>query len=150
MKKIITIILAVIGVISVILVGRVWANDGAIKSANIAGDASFVDGMLNPISIIAYIVLAVILALVVLFALKNIVSNPANIKRTIMSVGAFLLLFAICYFALAKGVETPMRDDKILSAGDSKLVGAGLYMFYLLAIIAGGAMLFTGIKKMIK
>jgi len=72
------------------------------------------------------------------------------LKSALMSVGAFVLLGLICYFVFAEGVETPLRDGKVLSIGDSKLVGAGLYMFYALAFIAVGTMLFTGIKKMIK
>ena len=67
-----------------------------------------------------------------------------------MGVGAFVLLALICYFALADGVETPLRDGEMLSASGSRMVGAGLWMFYLLTIIAIGTMLFTGIKKMIK
>lgn len=151
MKKIITIILAVVGVISIILLGRIISTgDTAIQSAAKAGDMGVVDSLFNPYATIAYIVLGVILLLVVFFMLKGMFSNPANLKRTLMGVGAFALVFAICYFIFAQGVETEMPDNKILSAGHSKLVGAGLYMFYALAIIAGGAMLFTGVKKMIK
>jgi len=154
MKKIITIILAVIGVISIVLLGRVISTgDTVIQSAAKAGGAEnmdMIDGLFNPYATVAYIVLGAVLLLVVFFMLKGIFTNPANLKRTLMGVGAFLLLLAICYFAFAKGVETPMQDNEVLSANGSKWVGAGLYMFYALAIIAGGAMLFTGIKKMIK
>lgn len=151
MKKIITIILAVVGVISIILLGRVInTGDTAIQSAAKAGEMGMVDSLFNPLAVVAYIVLAVIVLLVIVFMLKGMFSNPANLKRTLMSIGAFALIFALCYFVFADGVETLMPDDKILSAGDSKLVGAGIYMFYALAIIAGGAMLFTGVKKMIK
>ena len=151
MKKIITIILAVVGVISIVLLGRVISTgDTAIQSAAKAGEMGMVDSLFNPLAIVAYIVLGVIVLLVIIFMLKGMLSNPANLKRTLMSVGAFALLLALCYFVFANGVETQMPDDKVLSANGSKWVGAGLWMFYALAIIAGGAMLLTGIKKMIK
>lgn len=151
MKKIITIILALIGVISIILLGRVISTgDTVIQSAAKAGDMGVVDSLFNPLAVVAYIVLGAVLLLVIFFMLKGMFTNPANLKRTLMGVGAFLLLLAICYFAFARGVETPMQDNEVLSANGSKWVGAGLYMFYALAIIAGGAMLFTGVKKMIK
>lgn len=151
MNKIVKIVLAVIGVLAVILLGRIInAGDDTIKNAAAAGDAGLVNGLLNPMSYIAYAVLAIILILVVLFTLKNTFANPATLKSTLTGVGAFLLLFAICYFVFANGVETPLRDGEVLSANGSKMVGAGLYMFYFLALIAGGAMLFTGVKKMIK
>ena len=142
-QKILTIIAAVVGVISIFLLIRIiGAGDDAIKG----GD----DGSVQPLMYVGYFVFAISLALVVLFTLKNVFTNPATLKSTLTSVGAFLLVAAVCYFVFAKGVETPMRDGEVLSAGDSKLVGTGLYMFYALAIIAAGAMLFTGVKKMIR
>lgn len=143
-QKILTIIAGIVGVIAMFFLIRIiGVGDEAIK----AGESG---GTVNTFMYIAYAILAITLVLVVLFTLKNVFSNPATLKSTLMSVGAFALLALICYFAFAKGVETPLRDGKVLSAGDSKLVGAGLYMFYALAIIAVGTMLFTGIKKMIK
>ena len=143
-QKILTIVVGVIGIIAIFfLVGIINAGDDAIK----AGESA---GTVNGFMYIAYAILAVTLLLVVLFTLKNIASNPATLKSTLMGVGAFLVLGILCYFALAEGVETPMRDGKVLSAADSKLVGAGLYMFYALTLIAVGTMLVTGIKKMIK
>jgi len=144
MNKIIKIIGAVVGVLAVILLGRIISTgDETIQNAATAGETGLVDGLLNPMAYVAYIILAIILALVVLFTLKNVFSNPATLKSTLLGVGAFLLLFALCYFVFAKGVETPLRDGDVLSANGSKMVGAGLYMFYFLAAIAAGAMLFT-------
>jgi hypothetical protein len=142
-QKILTIIAGVVGVISIFLLIRIiGAGDDAIK----AGE----DGSVAPLMYVAYVIFAISLALVVVFTLKNIATNPGALKSALTSVGAFALVGLICYFVLASGVETPMRDDKVLSASGSQLVGAGLYMFYALAFIAVGAMLFTGVKKMIK
>ena len=47
----------------------------------------------------------------------------------------------------ASGVETMLKDGSMLSVAQSKLVGTGLYFFYTLAFIAGGTMLFFGVKK---
>ncbi len=142
-QKIITIIAGVVGVIAMFFLIRIiGVGDEAIK----AGES---DGMVNTFMYIAYVILALILVLVVLFTLKNIFTNKDTLKSTLMGVGAFLIVGVICYF-LASGVETPMKDGEVLSAGDSKLVGAGLYMFYALAIIAIGTMLLSSVKKMIK
>ena len=143
LQKILTIVAAVVGVISIFFLIRiVGTGDDAIKGGE--------DGVIAPLMTIAYIITTIAVALVVIFTLKNVFTNSATLKSTLTSVGAFVLLAAICYFVFANGVETPMRDGKMLTASDSKLVGAGLYMFYALAIIAAGAMLFTGVKKMIK
>lgn len=142
-QKIITIIAGVIGVIAMFFLIRIiGVGDEAIK----AGESS---GIVNTFMYIAYAILALILVLVVLFTLKNIFTDAATLKSTLMGVGAFLVVGLICYF-LATGVETPMKEGEVLSAGDSKLIGAGLYMFYALAIIAIGTMLLSSVKKMIK
>ena len=151
MKKIVTIIGGVIGVVSIILLGRIInTGDTTIQSAAKAGDSGVVNGLLDPMAYVAYIVLIVILAVVLFFTLKNLFSNPATLMSTLKGVGSFLVVFAICYFALANGVETPLRDGEVLSEGGSKMVGAGLYMFYALILIAGGSMAFFGVKKMMK
>ena len=87
---------------------------------------------------------------VVLFTVVNLISNAAGLKNTLISVGAFLVLALICYFVFATGTETVLKDGSILTEGESKLVGTGLYLFYALGIVAGGTMLGFGIKKMLK
>ena len=94
---------------------------------------------------VAYITLAIILAFVVFFVFKGIFQG--DIKKTMLSVGAFLLVVVIAY-VMAEGVEAEMPNGKILSAGNSKWVGAGLYAFYILAFVAVGAMAMGSIKKL--
>jgi hypothetical protein len=144
MKKILTILLAIVGVLSIVFLAMIISTgDEAIK----AGESS---GTVNTFMYVAYLVLFLTLAFVVVFSLKNIFSNSETLKSTLKGVGAFVVLAAICYFGFANGVETPLKDGDILPASGSKLLGAGLYLFYFLLAIAGGSMLFFGIKKMIK
>ncbi|GAB1855343.1 hypothetical protein MHTCC0001_01760 [Flavobacteriaceae bacterium MHTCC 0001] len=143
MKKLPAIVLAIIGVLSIVFLAMIISTgDEAIKNGE--GESS-----VNYIMYVGYIILGLTLALVVIFSLKNIATNPATLKSTLRGIGVFALLAIICYFGLAKGVETPLKDGGTLSAGGSKLLGAGLYLFYFLIAIAGGSMLFFGIKKMI-
>ena len=65
------------------------------------------------------------------------------------SFGLFLVVIVIA-FVLSSGVETPMRDGKVLSAIGSRLVGTGIRVFYILVIVAVGLMIFSGGKKFIK
>ena len=94
----------------------------------------------------AYLVLLSVITFVVIFGLKNIIADKSNFINTINVVGSFIGLFIICYF-IASGEETAMRDGKILSATSSKLIGAALFMFYSLIIIASGIMFFFGFKN---
>ncbi len=141
LQKLLKIIAAVVGVVSIIfLVTIISTGDDAIK----AGEA---ESSVNTYMYVAYVVLGIAVLAVVLFTLKNLITNAAGLKNTLISIGAFVLLALVCYFALATGVETPLKDGSILTEGQSKLVGAGLYLFYALALIAAVTMLVFGVKK---
>lgn len=129
------------------IVAFVLAIAGIIFTAMLASGNY---GQIGSILYVAYAVLIIVLASVVIFTLVNTFSNPANLKSTLKALGAFALLTLICYFGFANGVETPLKEGGSLSAGGSKLLGAGLYLFYALILVAGGSMLFFGVKKMIK
>jgi hypothetical protein len=130
--KIISLVLALVGILFGVMI--------------IAGNEGQIDNMMY----VAYAVFFIVVASVVIYTLLNLFSHKEALMGALKGVGSFVVLGLICYFAFAKGVETPLRDGEVLSASDDKLVGAGLYMFYALALIASGTMLFFGLKKMIK
>ena len=94
----------------------------------------------------AYVVLFIIVSSVLYFGIKNMIGNKSSLMNTLKAIGSFLALFIVC-FIIASGEETLMREGKILSATSSKFIGAALFMFYSLIIIASGAMLFFGFKN---
>ena len=94
----------------------------------------------------AYFVLFIIVSSVLYFGIKNMIGNKSSLMNTLKGIGSFLALFIVC-FLIASGEETLMREGKILSATSSKFIGAALFMFYSLIIIASGAMLFFGFKN---
>ena len=96
---------------------------------------------------VAYLIMGLIVSSVAFYSLKKVISDKAALRSTLKTLGAFLILFLICYFVLARGEETPLRDGKMLSAAGSKLISAALFMFYSLILIASGSMLWFGIKS---
>lgn len=144
LQKLLKIVAIVIGVISIFfLVSILSAGDEAIK----AGENS---GTVNIFMYVSYAVLAIAVLIVLAFTVLNLVSNTSGFKNTLIGIGAFVVLSLLCYFGFANGVESPLKDGNMLSANGSKLIGAGLYLFYFLALIAGLIMLGFGIKKMVK
>jgi|TARA_B110001469_G_scaffold86845_1_gene82273 hypothetical protein len=144
LQKLLKIVAIVIGVISIFFLGSIISTgDEAIK----AGEAS---GTIDIFMNVSYVILAIAVLIVLVFTVLNLVSNTAGLKNTLMGVAAFAVLTLLCYYGFASGVETPLKDGNMLSASGSRLVGAGLYLFYVLAVIAGGIMLGFGIKKMVK
>jgi len=97
--------------------------------------------------IVAYLIMGLIVSSVVFYTLKNVIADKKAMKSTLKTLGAFLILFLICYFVLARGEDTPLRDGKMLSAAGSKLISAALFMFYSLILIASGSMLWFSIKN---
>ena len=144
LQKLLKIVAIVTGVISIFFLASILsAGDEAIK----AGESG---GTVNVFMYVSYTVLAIAVLIVLAFTILNLVSNTSGFKNTLIGIGAFVVLSLLCYFGFANGVETPLKDGNMLTANGSRLIGAGLYLFYFLAFIAGGIMLGFGIKKMVK
>ncbi|KAA5827713.1 hypothetical protein FPF71_02420 [Algibacter amylolyticus] len=134
--KIVAFALAIIGAIIVLLI--------------IAGDEESALGMSGNLLYVAYAVLGIVLALVVIFVIKGLFAG--DIKKTLITVGAFAAVIFVSY-AISSGTDLDLKPftDKGLDVdeGTSKTVGAGLYAFYALAVVAIGSMLLGGVKKIL-
>ena len=136
LHKILKIVALLLSVAGIIFLAMIISKGDVVVTETGAG----VDGYLY----VAYITFAITLIFVLFFVLKGIFEG--NIKNTLISVGAFLLVVVIAY-VLADGTPMVMPEGEMLSASGSKWVDTGLYTFYILGIVAIGAMVFTGIKK---
>ena len=94
----------------------------------------------------AYFILFIIVSAVLFFGISNVISDRLSLMNSLKLLGTFLGLFLVC-FLLASGEETVTKEGKILSALSSKFIGAALFMFYALVIVASGSMLYFGIKN---
>ena len=143
LHKILKYIAIVIGVVGLILWGRVlMTGDEAIESS-----ASVQASVVTPFLIVAYVVFALIVLLVLFYVIKGLFSG--DIKRTLIAVGAFILVIAIAYF-VSGGTQMTMTDGEVISADTVHWVSAGLITFYILAITAILLMVVSGIRKLIK
>ncbi len=141
--KVLKYLALVIGVIGLILLGRIIiAGDEAIMASTAEQNS-----LLEPLMWLSYIILGISILIVGIFVIKGLFTG--NVKNTLISVGAFLLIIAIAY-VVTDGNETVLKDGTTLSASGDHWVGAGLVMFYILAAVAAGAMVLSGIRKLIK
>jgi hypothetical protein len=158
MYKILKIVVAVIGLLGVVFLGRIMAaGDTVLKDDYVAeaGNSALVDSMFNPFAFIIYTVLVLVLAFVVFFVVKELLTGGGNIKNTLIGVGAFLVILAIAYGVSGGdplvGVDKIYAyDDVLATESESRLVGGGLVAFYILSVMAIGTLVFSGIKKMIR
>ena len=135
-----------LGVLGLIFLAIVFASgDDSIKMAAASGNY----GTITPIIILSQITLLIAVVVTLIFSLRGIAKDKSKMKNALKSAGLFLLVVVIA-FVLSNGVETPMRDGKVLSAMGSKLVGTGIRVFFILSIIAVGLMVFPGTKKIFK
>lgn len=143
LHKILKYVALVLGLIGIVFLVRILlADDGSIVAS---ADAQ--QSLVTPFLWLAYLTLLIIIVMVALFVVKGLFRG--NIKTTLISIGAFALVIIIAY-VLTDGTEVQLKDGGTLSASGSHWVSAGLVVFYLLAAIAVGAMLISGVKKLIK
>jgi len=145
-QNIIKSISAVIGLLAALFLIRIiLAGDEDIKMAASMGEYGKVSALVN----LARIVLSLSVVITLIFSLRGLFSDIKKLKKAAISVGFFLIVIMISFF-LSDGVETPMKDGEFLSAIGSKLVETGIRTFYLLATIALGLMIYSGLIKILK
>tara|TARA_B100000614_G_C14453471_1_gene455307 strand:+ start:333 stop:782 length:450 start_codon:yes stop_codon:yes gene_type:complete len=146
LQNIVNIVSALLGIIGVIFLLRIMGTgDEQVEIDASQGNYSLV----TPIIELARIVLFLTIFVTLIFSLRGLFSNKEKLKKASMSIGFFLLIIFISYM-VSTGVETPMKDGKILSENESRWVEAGILVFYILFIIAIGLMFLSGLRKMLK
>ena len=140
--KIVALILSVLGAIWLIRI--LMAGDTAITDS-----ADLQSSLVTPFIYIAYATIIIAIVFVLVFILKNLFSSGSSLKSTLIGLGAFLAVVVISY-VIASGEEVTLRDGEVVSAGASRWIEAGIYMFYILAVVAIGSMVFSGVKKLAK
>ena len=121
-----------LGVLGLIFLAIVFVSgDDSIKMAAASGNY----GTITPIILLSQITLFIAVAVTLTFSLRSIAKDKAKMMNALKSAGLFLIVVVVA-FVLSSGVETPMRDGKVLSALGSKLVGTGIRVFFILSFIA--------------
>ena len=146
LENIIKIVCAVLGLLGVIFLFRILATgDDDIKMAASMGDFS----LISPLISLSMFILFITVVVTIIFSLINLASNPGKLKKSMIFIGFLIFVIGIAY-ASSTGVETPMKDGKVLSASGSKWVGTGIRVFYILASVAVLSMIAFGARNIIK
>ncbi len=145
-QKITTIVALILGVLGLIFQVTILSKgDDVIEMNSLAGDFSAVSPMIT----LALFILAVVVLITLVSSFAALASNPAKLKKALISIAAFAVVVVISY-VFSEGVETPLKDGEVLSASGSRWVGTGLRTFYILAVVAVGTMVFSGVKRFFK
>src|SRR5690554_276705 len=131
--KIYRIVAAVLGLIGVVFLIMILTDNTGIISSYLS---------------VAYITLGVAILFTLLFSVTQLFKNPQALKKTLISLGLFLAIVLVSFF-ISTGEAVEKAGIEVISEYGSKWVGAGLYTFYILALVAIGLMIYSGVKKLI-
>ncbi|EAR02266.1 hypothetical protein [Maribacter sp. HTCC2170] len=140
MHKILKIFLLVIGVISAILWYMLPEKD--MPTAEAAQS-----GAMNTMFMITYLLLGIAVVASLVFTLMNLFANPKGLKKTLFVVVGFLLVVAIAY-VMSSGTDVAADYAAMTTESTVKKIGMGLNVFFILTIVAIGAIVLPGIKKL--
>jgi len=96
-----------------------------------------------------YILLFIAVITAVVFPLLQITQNPKALVKSGAGVAGLVVLFFISY-ALSGSEVTAKYTTMGVAEGGSKLIGAGLILFYIILIATVIIMVFSEINKAIK
>lgn len=117
LHKVTKIAAIVISVLSLVFLGGLMASDDAANSS-----------WITPLIYLSYVILIACIALVLIYVFKNLFSDKENLKKTMISIGLFFLVFIVS-FILADGSEVKTVNNEIMATETtSKWVGTGLIM----------------------
>lgn len=105
-------------------------------------------GLIQPFILLSYLTVIIATGLVLYYSIKNLMASK-NIKKTLMPFGAFLLLFVVSYL-VANSDPVVKNGVEVISSSGSKLVSAGLNMFYILALAAFGLLIYSSFARLKK
>ena len=97
-----------------------------------------------------YILLIITVVIVAFFMVLDVIKHPAKLKKTLIGVVAFLILFGIAY-ALAGDGKVEVSSG-IIEEGSvlSKRVSTGIIFSFILGIIAFAGFIFDSVKSLLK
>jgi len=149
LSKILTLVAGLIGLIAfyffirIVMVGdEVLENDAAAQASIISPFISFAKFVLIATGLIA-----------VVFSLMNLVKNPKVLKRSLVGVGALVILLIIAY-SISSDAAVTDTVGRILEDGEagsvSKWVSTGINFSGILGVIGLGFFLFDFTKSLAK
>ena len=147
-SKILKLVSFIIAIVAVYFFVQVSTN-GDGDSGDAALDAALngaVGGFINFAKILLYFIAAIIIVFIVL----DIVKHPKKIKSIVIGLVAFAVLFGIA-LVLSKSdrIET---STEVFEAGSklTKNVGTGIWLSFILGIVAFGGFIFDSVKSLLK
>ncbi|MFM9840136.1 MAG: hypothetical protein ACKVOQ_17855 [Cyclobacteriaceae bacterium] len=111
-------------------------------------ESSLLHTLASPGLIVCYIFALVALVTSVGMPIFNAIKNPAGLIKGLIGVVGLAILFGISY-ALSGSEVTPRFASLGVDASSSKLIGAGMIMFYIILISSAILAIYSLLKDII-
>jgi len=98
---------------------------------------------------LSYIFLGVALLAAVVLPLVNALKHPAGLVKSLIGVGGLVVLFIVAYSLSGSEVSAKAIAMGVDDSG-SKMIGAGLILFYFVLVAAAVGIVFSEISKALK
>ena len=96
-----------------------------------------------------YALMGIAILVAIGFAIYHAIKTPGALVKTLIALGALAVLFGVSY-ALSSGELSNSNRALGVTEGTSKLIGAGLIMFYVAFALAILALIYSEITKAAK
>lgn len=122
-----------------------------LAGGTVEGDTNETPVFLDTVLNYTYILFVIGLGLAIIFEIYHVITNPANAKRSLISLGFIAVVIGVSYL-MSDG--TPMKiigyegSDNVPSM--LIMTDVGLFVFYILFVITLGAILYGEISKLFK
>ncbi|MBL7860979.1 MAG: hypothetical protein JNJ65_07430 [Cyclobacteriaceae bacterium] len=98
---------------------------------------------------LAYLFFGVGLVAAIVLPLISAIKAPAGLVKSLMGVGGLVVLFVLAY-ALSGSEVTTKAAALGITESSSKLIGAGLTLFYIVFVLAAIGIVVSEINKALK
>ena len=106
-------------------------------------------GLITPFIFLAYLTVIIAAGLALFYSITALLKSP-NAKKVFINIGIFLGIFIVGLAVGGSDVYTNKDGDIVATAFGSRMVSAGLFMFYVLAAAAIFLMIYTSFAKLKK
>jgi NADH:ubiquinone oxidoreductase subunit 6 (subunit J) len=94
-----------------------------------------------------YVLFIIATATALTLSIYHMAKNPKGSKKAVLYIGVLVALGVISYF-MSQNTYSQLELEKYkITANSVRLVGAGLYMTYFIAIIAIGVLIYSSVSR---
>jgi hypothetical protein len=98
---------------------------------------------------LSFILLIVAIASSVLLPLLHAIKHPAGMVKSLLGIGGLVVLFIVAY-SLSGSELSPKAISLGVDEAGSKMIGAGLTLFYFVLLISIIGVIYSEISKALK